>query len=209
MKTRIFTLLIFSALLAYSNTSVAQLSKAEKKKWKNEAKKYKSNPALLKDLVEENQSLKTQVSSFNSKISALESKVSEKDSEIDDLQTVANNLKAEVASAKRKVKEMTEAPPRPKAGPNDNYEEGVVFKVQVGAFKNADEEISNYAQGQDNFNEDTDGEIKKYTIGTFRDYWEADGFKKYLRQMGVKEAWIVSYKDGQRVPIKEVLEGII
>ena len=38
---------------------------------------------------------------------------------------------------------------------------------------------------------------------------EADTFKKYLREMGVKDAWIVSFKDGQRVPIKDVLEGVI
>jgi hypothetical protein len=27
--------------------------------------------------------------------------------------------------------------------------------------------------------------------------------------MGVKDAWIVPYKDGKRVPIKDVLEGVI
>jgi len=26
--------------------------------------------------------------------------------------------------------------------------------------------------------------------------------------MGVKDAWIVSFKDGKRVPIKDVLEGV-
>ena len=48
----------------------------------------------------------------------------------------------------------------------------------------------------------------RYTLGEFRDYWEADKFKKYLREMGVKDAWIVPYKDGKRVPIKDVLEGV-
>ena len=38
---------------------------------------------------------------------------------------------------------------------------------------------------------------------------QADTFKKYLREMGVKGAWIVAYKDGKRVPIKDVLEGVI
>lgn len=27
--------------------------------------------------------------------------------------------------------------------------------------------------------------------------------------MGVKDAWIVPYKDGQRVEIKDVLEGVV
>ena len=51
--------------------------------------------------------------------------------------------------------------------------------------------------------------VKKNYLGVFRDYWEADTFKKYLREMGVSEAWIVSFKDGQKVPIKDVLEGVI
>ena len=49
--------------------------------------------------------------------------------------------------------------------------------------------------------------MNKYTIGVFKDYWEADTFKKYVREMGVRDAWIVSYRDGQRVDIKDVLEG--
>ena len=32
--------------------------------------------------------------------------------------------------------------------------------------------------------------------------------KKYMREMGVSDAWIISYRDGVRVPIKEVLENI-
>ena len=54
--------------------------------------------------------------------------------------------------------------------------------------------------------EDEDG-VKKYTIAAFRDYWEADLFKKYLREMGVNDAWIVSYKDGVRVQIESVLSA--
>ena len=53
---------------------------------------------------------------------------------------------------------------------------------------------------------DEDG-TKKYTLGEFTDYWEADRFKKYLREMGVKDAWIVAYKDKKRLNMKEFLEG--
>ena len=34
-------------------------------------------------------------------------------------------------------------------------------------------------------------------------------FKKYMREMGVKDAWIVPYRDGERVEIKDVLEGVV
>jgi hypothetical protein len=50
---------------------------------------------------------------------------------------------------------------------------------------------------------------QRITIGIFRDYWEADTFKKYMRDMGVKEAWIVPYKDGVRVELKDVLDAAV
>jgi len=30
-----------------------------------------------------------------------------------------------------------------------------------------------------------------------------------MREMGVKDAWIVPFKDGVRVEIKDVLEGVV
>jgi len=89
-----------------------------------------------------------------------------------------------------------------------DYSKGIVFKVQIGAFKNKD--LSKYFENNPNFSgEVKEGDPQRVTIGIFRDYWEADTFKKYLREMGVKDAWIVPYKDSQRVEIKDVLEGVV
>ncbi len=86
-----------------------------------------------------------------------------------------------------------------------DYSKGTVYRVQVGAFRNKD--LMKFV-GHRRFHaeEDQDG-VKKYTIAAFRDYWEADLFKKYLREMGVDDAWIVSYKDGVRVQIESVLSA--
>ena len=37
----------------------------------------------------------------------------------------------------------------------------------------------------------------------------SDNFKKYLREMGVSDAWVVAYKDGNRVELKDALEGTL
>jgi hypothetical protein len=80
--------------------------------------------------------------------------------------------------------------------------------VQIWAFKNKD--LSKYFENNPNFGgEATEKGEQHFTIGVFRDYWEADKFKKYMREMGVKDAWIVPFKDGQRVEIKDVLEGVV
>jgi hypothetical protein len=85
---------------------------------------------------------------------------------------------------------------------------GIVYKVQIGAFRNKD--LTKYFNNNKNFSGDVDSDgAKKYTLGEFVEYWEADNFKKYLREMGVKDAWVVAYKDGNRVPIKDALEGTL
>ena len=87
----------------------------------------------------------------------------------------------------------------------DDYSKGTVYRVQVGAFRNKD--LMKFTEHKRfHAEEDQDG-VKKYTIAAFRDYWEADLFKKYLREMGVKDAWIVAYKDGSRVQIESVLSA--
>jgi hypothetical protein len=98
--------------------------------------------------------------------------------------------------------QLEKAKARAASGSGINENEGVVFKVQIGAYKGitlADDNSASFGAEKSDLN--------KYTIGVFKDYWEADTFKKYMREMGVKDAWIVSYRDGQRVDIKEVLEG--
>jgi hypothetical protein len=113
-------------------------------------------------------------------------------------------MRGQLTATKAELAQLKESPV---VNPMD-FSKGVVFKVQVGAFKNKD--LAKYFDNNPNFGgEARDGEPQKITIGIFRDYWEADTFKKYMRDMGVKDAWIVPYRDGQRVEIKDVLEGVI
>ena len=205
MKAKLSLVLLISFMLGMSMAQ-AQLSKAEKKVWKTKAKGYKKNPETLKAYTEEHDALKSKVTSLDNQLKALQTKFAEKDERIEQLSEENANLKAELSSSKRKVQELM-AQPRPVAQGDDIT--GLVFKVQIGAF-NEDKGLTEYSEKQKNFAEDkTEEPYTKYTLGTFRDYWEADKFKKYLRSMGVKQAWIVSYQDGTRVPIKDVLEGII
>ena len=205
MKTKIFLLLVIGASFS-SNLLIAQLSKQEKKTWKTKAKEYKKDPASLKAFTEEHNALKSKVTSIENQLKALQAKFAAKDERIEQLTDENENLKTELAAKNKKIQELAAAP-RPVAHGDDVT--GLVFKVQIGAF-NEDKGLKEYADSQKNFAEDkTEDPYTKYTLGVFRDYWEADKFKKYLRTMGVKQAWIVSYKDGTRVPIKDVLEGII
>jgi hypothetical protein len=203
MKTRVFILclaLIFSGIQVF-----AQLSKAEKKEWKKKAKEYAKNPATLKSLTEAKQVAETDNSTLKGQVGTLNSQVSDKNAKIADLEDQLSKMRGDLTSTKAELAQLKSTPPPP--SPMD-FSKGVVFKVQIGAFKNKD--LAKYFDNNPNFGgEATEKGEQKFTIGIFRDYWEADKFKKYMREMGVKDAWIVPYKDGVRVEIKDVLEGVV
>jgi vacuolar-type H+-ATPase subunit I/STV1 len=203
MKNRL--ILFFCLALTFSTYhSFAQLSKKEKKEWKKKAKEYSKNPANLKQLIEDKQTADNQVSGLNQKVTQMQSTISDKDARIAELEDQLNQSKGQLTAAKAELAQLKENPP---VNPMD-FSKGVVFKVQIGAFKNKN--LAKYFENNPNFGgEAKDGEPQKITIGIFRDYWEADTFKKYMREMGVKDAWIVPYRDGQRVEIKDVLEGVV
>ena len=198
-------LLFFCLALIFSTShTFAQLSKQEKKEWKKKAKEFAKNPANLKQLTEEKQAADGQVSSLNQKVTQLQTSMSDKDAKIAELEDQLSQTRTQLTTTKAELAQLKETPV---INPMD-FSKGVVFKVQIGAFKNKD--LAKYFENNPNFGgEVKEGEPQKVTIGIFRDYWEADTFKKYMREMGVKDAWIVPYRDGQRVEIKDVLEGVV
>lgn len=157
------------------------------------------DPLALKALYEERDQLKSDVEGTKSQLQAKDDKIAELEKQITEVK--ANTIKMPAEANETDV--SSSGYTRGAANP-----QGVIFKVQIGAFKNKD--LSKYFENNKNFSGDVDADgTKKYTLGYFSDYWEADRFKKYLREMGVKDAWIVPYKDGKRLNIKDVLEGVV
>jgi type I site-specific restriction endonuclease len=205
MKNRLI-LFFCLALMVASTTTFAQLSKKEKKEWKKKAKEYARNPSNLKQLTEDKQVADNSVTELGTQVKTLQSSLAGKDAKITELEDEIAQLRGQLSTAKAELAQLKSSPAP--ANPMD-FSKGVVFKVQIGAFKNKD--LSKYFENNPNFGGETakaEGDPQRVTIGIFRDYWEADTFKKYMREMGVKDAWIVPYRDGQRVDIKDVLEGV-
>ena len=199
-------LLLLISLFFCLNIGHAQMTKAEKKEWK---KKFKSSGIEgFKKLSEEKDAAQQQVNNLTSTNDELATQV-------EDLESQNSELKSEVDDYKKAAKEAADKLSEQQADENsDTYgsynrsggTDGVLFKVQVGSFKSFD--ITKYFNNHQNFSGDVDDDgTMKYTLGVFKEYWEADKFKKFMRSMGVKGAWVVSYKNGKRVNIKDVLEG--
>ena len=192
------------ALILSTTHSFAQLSKQERKEWKKKAKEFSKNPANLKQLIEDKEAAEGQLNAVNDRLAQLQRTMANKDSRIAELESQLADARAQATSARAELAQLKSNP-----APNDmDFSRGVVFKVQIGAFRNKD--LQKYFDNNPNLGgEVKEGEPQRITIGIFRDYWEADQFKKYMREMGVKDAWIVPYRDGERVEIKDVLEGVV
>lgn len=196
----------FMALaLCFSMDGMAQKKKKKKKGKKgNEAKEWKKkmkamDPLAFKTMSEELQVLKSEAATKDRELSALRKQITTKEAELAAKDAQVSELQrkfADMDAMKNEVKDVS--------ADAEDFTKGVVYKVQIGAFRNKD--LTKYMELENfKWEQDSDG-VKKYTIGNFRDYWEADTFKKYMREMGVKDAWIVAYEDDERKDIKEVLD---
>lgn len=203
-KIFIFLFFVFS-VIAVDNDLYAQKkkkksskssdSKNEKKEIKEWKKKLKNtDPLKFRDMTQELNTLRGQASGLKAEISKLEQEKETFDSQLKEKDNTIADLKAENEKLKKQLDNNV-------SRSGDDYTKGVVYKVQIGAFKNRD--LSKFQNKGNFWMEDQDG-LKKYTIAYFRDYGEADQFKKYMRAMGVKDAWIVAYDDNVRKDIKDV-----
>ncbi len=160
--------LIFCAqhpAMAQKKKKKTKAEKKEEKKWKKELKSV--DPMEYKGLLEERDRLRGENSTLQQEVSGLESSNS--------------SLKSEVSSLKEQVAELKAKPDKPVDRPmtggwSINPNVGVVFKVQVGAFKGFD--ITKYFGNNPGFSgEVDDAGTMKYTLGVFKEYWESDKFK--------------------------------
>ena len=204
-------LLVLALCIAVGFSASAQMTKEEKKEWKIKYKAYKKDLEGFKELVEENGTLKSQLSTSKRQLSTLQSQMGENDAKVAELQDQLTRAQAQLSAAREAEMAAKNAigsdRPVKVESPTPMSMDGVVFKVQIGAFEKKD--MSKFFDNNPMFTGEDENGMQKVSVGFFRDYWEADTFKKYIREMGVKDAWIVPFKDGKRVPIKDVLEGVI
>lgn len=204
MKRILILLFIAFSVIAVDNDAYAQKkkkkskssdSKNEKKEIKQWKKKLKeTDPLKFRDMTQELNTLRGQASGLKAEISKLEQEKEGFDAQLKEKDNTIADLKAENEKLKKQLDNNV-------SRSGDDYTRGIVYKVQIGAFKNRD--LSKFQDKGNFWMEDQDG-LKKYTIAYFRDYGEADQFKKYMRAMGVKDAWIVAYDNNVRKDIKDV-----
>jgi len=196
---------VFVASVALTQTSDGRpLTKKEAKEWKKRKKKMSVED--FKVLYDQNVIQKARIASSAGEIQNLERQVSSKDEQVSDLQKQVTRMQAAYQAGQREIENLKDQSITPVYNPElingEDFSVGVVFKVQVGAFRKID--LAKYAETAKDFDQEGN-ELRKYIIGNFRNYDDANVLKRYLREMGVSDAWIVPYRDAKRVPLKEVI----
>ncbi len=110
-----------------------------------------------------------------------------------------NELTQEVVFEKKTVPAYSKKNPIPI---NDKLPKGLVFKVQIGAFRNPipQELFKDFAPVM---GETTASGITRYTAGIFKTFDAANGVRKEINGIGYKDAFVVAYCNGKRINIEE------
>ena len=86
----------------------------------------------------------------------------------------------------------------------------IVFKVQVGAFKNEPpaEKVEIFSKIKNVTKETTASGLNRYVAGSFNDYQSAMNAKNEAIKAGATDAFIIALYNGEYIPIQEALELI-
>lgn len=84
---------------------------------------------------------------------------------------------------------------------------GVVFKVQVGAFKNGIPPAL-FSDMMPVMGETTPSGVTRYTAGLFTTPEAAQKAQALVRERGYRDAFVVAYEDGRRIPMAQAVKAM-
>ena len=84
--------------------------------------------------------------------------------------------------------------------------EGIVFKVQIGAFRNA-VPVEAFSDMTPVMGETVAGGLVRYSAGLFTGFEQAAVAKDLVRDRGYRDAFVVAYQDGKRIPLGDAIRA--
>ncbi|WNJ20786.1 hypothetical protein [Pontibacter sp. G13] len=195
--------ILLCAFCVSSLNVIGQVSKEEEKFWKEKAKMYKKNPLSLKA---EFENMQEQISDLKNRNKTLMEELANASNTdlVDSLKWELVQLEGKLQSEQAQSQKLQSAYSSLKTVSSMGVVEGLVYRVQIGAYVFYEMEGAPTASA-DFVAERSDG-FNKYVIGSFRTHDEANTFRDGLKKMGLEDPWVVPYIDGVRVTIDEANE---
>lgn len=169
-----FFIAIMVFVLASGHLQAQRMSKEEKKMYKEWKKKLKSTS------LEEFKAMHEEKDQLKQELRTLEAELQELRDQLATKDNQISALESRNQQLKRQIKENAQ---------RKNEEKGIFFKVQLSF---VDEDASGNSVN------------RYYTLGIFRSYEDAVAFRDAVRKLGIKDAYVQGYKDGERRPVDEL-----
>ena len=174
--------IILLCCLALAISVQAQtLSKAEKKALKKEIKAYKKDPASYKSMKDKS---KTTIEQQEAVINDLSKQLEDLRQEQNELNASMKTLAAQYAALKLQEEKRDQIPM------------GTVYQIQLGFYEKLDLKSFNREGIMVKAEESNAG--KRYVIGYFKNLEDAKRFNKDMQKLGVKDAFVSKYDNGER-----------
>jgi chromosome segregation ATPase len=136
-----------------------------------------------------------QLTTAQQDLNAAQARAANASNRTDDLRAENETLQSQLIAMQNQLQSVTEQ----MQAVSDDY--GVWFRVQIGAYE--DLQIDQELETTPQLALEQQNNLQKIVLGRYRDYTDAKSLQSKLQTMGVKGAWVVSYRDGVRVPISE------
>lgn len=174
----VLAILVMGSMLSCSSSKDLQQAQTD---YKRAQKEYLSAQGKLEKCQQKNENYMTELRQMKG------------------VQQDVHNLNQELKYSQEQLASMT----RQMQEASDDF--GVWFRVQIGAYE--DRAIDNELETTEGLSLEGDDDLQKVVLGRFRTYEKAKRLQDHLKTMGVADAWIVTYKDGERVPIESVRQN--
>ena len=200
-------LLIFAFAFMASPLVAQELTKEERREWRNRAKDYKRNPEALKAVFEEMEEYRERALAAEAQQANLQATANAKDRQISAFEEQIAELNQELLVERQAPPPVVEpVTPTPMPGGGDQMiMDGVVFRVQIGAFSR--NRVDESLDTSENLTLENSEGVQRVMVGQFRSYPSAKALRDRLRTMGVSDAFIAAYRDGVRVDVEQVTGG--
>ena len=201
MLIHLFIAALFFAAAPYQ-AQAQDLTKEELKYWKNQAKEYKRNPAALKDLSEQAEMAQKQKREMELKLTQLEASRISNENQVNQMQQEISDLNSRLIASQNAIQQLNEEKASMASKGAGADMSGLIFRVQIGAYGKTNIP-GNLDQQNDNMDLETEGGLQKILIGLYRNYQDAEALRAHMQKIGVKDAWVVPYRDGVRISLAE------
>lgn len=158
---------------------------------------FLASPLLAKEKkkskkqVKQEQAIEESVKPFKDKAAQLEAEIQKLNTEKKQLLSEMNVLNEENKALQKEAMMMAKAESQVEKNP-----EGLSFKIQLGAY-NAN--IVSFFQDQKKLETEVVAGKNKYVIGYFNSFESAKNAEKDFKKLGIRDAWLVPYKNGFRI----------